>query len=486
MKTPAAFALLSSSLLTFSSPNSVAASSDDFNDQHCQAPQSWQSFKSITMPDGNDFNSSSNCEFHAWSWQMFMWLMQEDPHNTGQPRFLGFKTPYDLLGVENRESLLPRMAKSSDAKALDEYLQAGTEGLLVDRQGKPVYYSQYLNPEFVDFVSEHDLTNYKSVQKIDPSLSFDINVAEFKASWKIVDATTANSGQYFVTRQPVYKLVNKGGQIVVDITQQSNEYLALVGFHIAGVVKGHPEMIWATFEHKDNAPNVCSKPQNSYDDPCPVVQNIDPNQIVSERDWTFYSANTKYKECNLNYSVSGRLTLDEKSQTLSPSTQVCRRYAWGNDATQATFKAPTNIRVVQQLNHSVDDLLASKDFALPQNRQWLKNYFEVSAIWFAQANALKPGQTLATNVDDKGQQLLIGGLHLSNATIETFTQTQSTMDNCFRCHNSSQRFPPNGSHKLSPLKPTNLNISHAFMNMYFWDQEMKQYVKENLAKKGEK
>ena len=31
--------------------------------------------------------------------------------------------------------------------------------------------------------------------------------------------------------------------------------MALVGMHVVGSTAGHPEMIWATFEHKNNAPN---------------------------------------------------------------------------------------------------------------------------------------------------------------------------------------------------------------------------------------
>ena len=38
---------------------------------------------------------------------------------------------------------------------------------------------------------------------------------------------------------------------------QAQSKLAMVGMHVVGrAVKGHPEMIWATFEHVDNfAPN---------------------------------------------------------------------------------------------------------------------------------------------------------------------------------------------------------------------------------------
>ncbi|WP_051252334.1 hypothetical protein [Ferrimonas kyonanensis] len=436
------------------------------SDSLCVAQDNWAPFEAVQMPDGNQFSSDTSCDFHRWSWQMFLWLMQDD--GKGEPRFLGFDSPYDLLGIDNRESLLPRLSKQGGARSMDEYLQAGTEGILVGKDGKPVYYSQYINREFVDFINEHELTDFEKVQAFDPNTSFDINVAEFKAAWKIVDKATADSGEFLITRQSVFKLVNRNGKIVVDVNQSSEEYLALVGFHIAGVVEGHPEMIWATFEHKDNAPDVPT--------------NVQPDTVVSDKDWTFYTANTPYSQCNINYASSPQLTLDEASQTLSPTTEVCRRFAWGNNANQMTYAVPTNIQVVQQLNDSTLSLLDQSKAQLPADRNWLKNYFEVSAIWFRRNDGLEPNMTLATDFDDNGKQLLIGGLHLSNSTIETFTQTQSTMDNCFRCHNTSQRFPPSGAENLAPLKGMNLNISHAFMNIYFWDQEMKLKAQSAAAK----
>ncbi|MCG9599010.1 hypothetical protein L1D15_20165 [Vibrio sp. Isolate25] len=437
-------------LCTLTAPVAYADSEPPASDKQCVAETNWFPHEQTPFPDGNEFSDDTSCDFHRWSWQMFLWLTQEE---NGKPRFLGFDTPYDLLGISDREHLMPRMTKTMTAHSMDEYLQAGTEGILVDQDGRAVYYSQYINPEFVNFMKDRDLTNYKTVQKLakeHPETTFPINVAEFKASWKIVQPNEDVSG-FYTMDSSVYALKNSGGKIVVDDSKSLNVKLALVGFHIAGVVKNHPEMIWATFEHKNNAPNVPSK--------------YSPSTIISDKDWTFYQAKTPFSQCNLNQG--GALTLDEATQELSPVTQVCRQFEDGNLATQMSFAVPTNIKVVNQLNESVLGKLNKNDV-------W-SNYFEVSAIWFRQENALVPDMDLQTDVDSSGNQLLIGGLRLSNSTIETFTQSQSTMNNCFRCHNTSQRFPP--AVNLDPLPGTNLNISHAFMNVYFWDQELKQAKK---------
>ncbi|MCV6587667.1 MAG: hypothetical protein OIF57_01375 [Marinobacterium sp.] len=422
------------------------------SDDSCKADASWFPHNKTAMPDGNGFDGRTNCAFHRWAWQTFLWLTKEDAN--GQPVFLGMQSPYDLLGMKDRESLHPVLNKSQTAHSMDEYLQAGTEGIMIDQNGRAIYSNQYLNDEFVTFIDQNQLTNPEHVQNLNPDTEFPVNAIELKAAWKIVE-DGEDTSDFFTMKSSVYKLVNKSGKIVVDSSQKLDVTLAMVGFHIAGVVEGHPEMIWATFEHKDNAPNVQ-----------PGTQANDP---VADTDSTFYKANTPYHACNINPANSPVLILNETSQTLHPVTQVCRQYAYGNDAAQTNFQVPTNIRVVKELNASVKDNLDKDDV-------W-SNYFEVGAIWFRGANRLKPGMDLAEDydpdipADDPKHQLLIGSLKLSNSTIETFTQRANTMDNCFRCHNTQYRLPPSGNPDLQPLKATNLNISHAFMNIYFWSQE---------------
>lgn len=402
----------------------------------CEAGD-WFPHSQTPRPDDSAFKGGSFCAFHQWSWQMFLWLTQEWD---GEPRFLSFVSPQSLLGMEQR-GLMPRMTKSAVAETFDEYLQAGTDGILIDHNGRAVYYSQYLNPTFTDFITSNDLTDPSTVQGIDPNTEFPVvdgkGAMELKVSWKIVEQGEDVSDMFTMQTQ-VAKMVNQGGKIIADPSQPLDVTVALVGFHIGGVVNGHPEMIWATFEHKDNAPNVPA--------------NIGMEDPVSDKDFTFYTANTVYADCNQNPANSNRLVLDEATQTFTPITQVCRRYEFGNAPNDPG--AAGNDSAVSQLNDSVHSQLTGI---------W-NNYHEVGAIWFKNGSDLKPG--LSLEKDD----LLIGSLKLSNSTIETFTQTQSTMNNCFRCHNTQQEFPPNAS--LDPLKATNLNISHAFKNIYFWSQEL--------------
>lgn len=409
----------------------------------CLSKANWFPHSNTPRPNDRAFRSSSNCEFHQWSWQMFLWLTQQWGDS---PRFLSFQSPHSLLGMDSR-SMMPRMTKSPIPETFDEYLQAGTDGILVDHNGRAVYYSQYINPAFVNFITKHRLTNPEVVQNFNPDMPFDIGTLELKASWKIV-ANSEDSSGFFTMQSSVNRLVNKGGKIVIDSNSSQKVRVALVGFHIGGVVNGHPEMIWATFEHKANAPNVPEKPA--------------PDTLVSDRSWLFYTANTRYAECNVNPADSPALKLKERTQILTPITQVCRQFEFGNDPNHPEGKRESmkrNDNNIETLNTDVHAKLAADDV-------W-RNYHEVGAIWFLKTNQLKPGLSLAT--DGIGtQHELTGSLKLSNSTIETFTQTQSTMNNCFRCHNTMHRFPPKAT--LDPLPALNLNISHAFVNIYFWSQ----------------
>ncbi|XOV78239.1 MAG: hypothetical protein ACFHVJ_14995 [Aestuariibacter sp.] len=440
----------------------VSFSSTASSEEICEADPAWFPHNQTPRPDDAAFKSVSNCVFHQWSWQMFLWLTQDVD---GKPRFLSFESPQSLIGLEGR-GLMPRRTKHANPLSFDEFLQAGTDGILIDHNGKAVYYSQYVNPTFSNFIQgidaqgkyvpEKDFRNPQNVlnmAKSDPNTEFPIygtkGAIELKASWRIVKDGEDTSDVYTMKTQ-LSKLINTGSGIQVSHSESYEATVALVGFHIGGIVEGHPEMIWATFEHKSNAPDV--KPGTGMNDP------------VSPDNFTFYQANTKLKDCNINPAKDG-LRLNEDSQTFTPITQVCRRYPFGNSPD-----------VDKQNTANIISMNASVHNHLNKNDLW-NNYHEIGAIWFLQSNNLVPGLALATD------ERLTGSLKLSNSTIETFTQQASAMNNCFRCHNTEQEFPPKMS--LDPLPATNLNISHAFQNIFFWSQELDD-IKTYLNSTGEK
>ena len=405
----------------------------------CAAPSEWFPQSQTPPPNPNvDFNSF--CAFHQWAWQSYLWLTQVD-ETTGMLRFEKFPTSQDVIDGKQTLAdaskplkLRPRTKKRDGSnQPLDEINQAGEGGILVDHNGKATYYSQYVNPTMFNDIVSQKWNDPKVLNSMPPTVTFKTGDVELKASWKIVGEGDDTSK--FVIRPAVIdKLVNKNGQITVDTDTQIDVHVALVGLHIVGTVKGHPEGIWATFEHNKNAPDFAAN------------QNM--NEAVSDQDWTYYTANTKAIDCNqLNTPV---LALNEANQTISPISEVARVFPFG---TKAGAKADPNLKAIQELNASVLSQLAADNVT--------KNYFEVGAVWTT--GLIAPNLTL--------QDSLVGSKFLSNSVIETFTQNITNQNNCFGCHNTMQ-FQPDDP-KIKPLQGTNINWSHIILEAYLENQNKK-------------
>ncbi|MCI2261396.1 hypothetical protein [Xanthomonas indica] len=409
---------------------------------------SWFPHAQTPAPDSAGFQSSSNCAFHQWSWNAFLWLTQDVG---GQPRFLTM--PSDGIGGVADGVLDPLIGRSQQARTVELIDQAGPDGVLVDRHGRAVYYSIHSNDVFGQFMASNHLQDPKALRAFDPKTPFPVGSMTLKAAWKVVQP--GEDVSTFYTRQAtIAKLGMRKGKLVAT-SDTETQTVALVGFHIGGTVNGHPEMIWATFEHQDNAPDL----------PKPAEEML-PNDVVSAKDWTFYQAGTPMKQCNVNAAGAGALTLNAQTQTLSPVTQVCRMVPFGGQKPCPSGQ-DCNIANIQSINASVQGQL---------NDVW-KNYFEVGAIWFVAEDALAPNCTfqpgsalecIPTPTPAGAPPLLTGSIKLSNSTIETFTQVQSTQNNCFACHNTTQVISPDP--RAQSLPGLNVNISHVVINDYFQAQ----------------
>jgi hypothetical protein len=400
----------------------------------CSAPSAW--FPHSQTPEQNSAGfpaSPSNCDFHQWSWNAFLWLTQDVK---GLPRF----EQMPARGIEGKAGVLDALiSRSGKARTLELIEQAGPNGIMVDLQGRPIYYSIHSDATFGDFIQQNGLFDPAKLRAFDPNTAFPVDTLTLKAAWKVV-APGEDVSTFYTRTAEIALLTTKSGRIVVSGETKSVR-VALVGFHIAGTVANHPEMIWATFEHLQNAPDL----------PKPMDQ-MGPNDVVSGKGWTFYEAGTPFKTCNVNSAGSGALKLDVAAQTLSPVTEVCRMIPFGGGEA-------SNIANIQALNSSVHSQLKGV---------W-NNYFELGAIWFRANNALKPNCTFQPGSlecrADPNTPILTGSTQLSNTTIETFTQSQSAQDNCFACHNTAQVTSPNST---APALPgLNVNLSHVLINEYF-------------------
>lgn len=424
----------------------------------CVAPSEWfRQGGTAEASYATDLDPDNDCDFYRFAWQTFLFVT--DP-NRGQdyPRFLDFATPDEVFGDiatptfpkrRNRGELVlsPRVLKPKGVRDIDTIFQAVSGGVVVDKNGRALYYGLHMNDAFVTFLKKNSLTAADGIAKAPKDLMFEPGCLEFKSSWCVVGKGQDTST--FITRTarlPV--LVTKGGKVTVDPTQEPRqEKVALVGLHVVGVAKGHPEFIWATFEHIRNAPDL------------PVdLLNREPfdalpkgvSGVVANEAWTFCPEGALAKDCPIKDAPTIRLS-SEADQTLSPVTPIFRYYAFGGD----------NPRGVSSLNASVHEKLAKGDVR--------HNYEMIGAVWLDRPidRDGKPG----TFREDKpfGDDVLAGATKLSSSTMETFTQITPGEKNCFGCHDTQSVPVPNTTTILDGKR---INVSHMILRAFGHTKQM--------------
>ncbi|MCA1684732.1 MAG: hypothetical protein LC745_01850 [Planctomycetia bacterium] len=409
----------------------------------CAAPAGWFPHSATPEPVF-DKPFTSNCDFHTWAWQEFLWLTQDTAPN--HPRFLDLPRADDLFAPgrapvsfamvpKGREMMLkPRTNKTEDPTHFGEIRQAGSKGILVDQKGRSVYYLSQVNQTYYTFIRSNGLHVPDTFKAKAPGLSFPVHSLELKSSWMVVPAGTTANGFFTIAAQinPL-KCKNgeancKGDDVVVDFDQSLPATVALVGFHVVGVVQGHPEFVWATFEHNNNAPDIV-----------PDGTNPKASTFAPASDFTFYKANTPANVCNDSRADS--VALVPATQALSPPTNVIRQFVLGGGDAEDSGN-------VTSLNAGVRAGL------LAENSVWA-NYSLRGGVWLPDPQTqLKPGAT--------GNQLrnrAVGSVSVANSTMETFDQ--GLKKNCFACHDAAAQPLISGA---PGLPASNLNLSHILGN----------------------
>jgi len=379
--------------------------------QSCPADPAW------LKPDAPepDFAKprDTNCQIHQWAMQEFLYQVQTV---NGSARFLGLASPHALFlysgdkpapypggattlfklgkdmarlrgtGKANAASplvFLPRTLKTNDT-TFDAATQAGSNGVLIDQKGQWVYYTASINKVYYDYVVAKGIYTLSAFLSAPPQATFPVGALETKSSWRIAakDGTT-----YIPDAAKSYYTIE--AQVCKDATCKSlvPATMALVGFHVVGLIQGHPEMIWATFEHNLNTPD------------CKDTRSPDPR-------YSFYKAGQKcgtapfWETCN---------KIIDPKDTTTPS-EICRAHPQGEpEGSQG------NTANILSLNQSFHQLL-------PAGSIWA-NYDYASSVW----TSGKAGPNGLIVLDDSE---IRGSKKAANTSLESFTQEQ----NCLHCH----------------------------------------------------
>ena len=374
--------------------------------------------QTFPMPDPAAFKASSNFDFHQISWEYFLWLTSKVDMD-----HLVFDTMY------TDKAILPEF-KEDKNHILGGVNQAESNGIVVDTNGRAVYTTMSINGTYRDFVLENKLYDPAAFQNFPADTTFPVGALSLKLAWKLV-GEGEDVSNFYTTEAEIQLLEEVDGLVTIpdNPKTQKNVKVALVGFHIAVVVEGHPEAIWATFEHVDNAPYLAANAQRDGG--------------VSELNHTFYNKDTKLADVNQNNAPI--LTLDAATQKLSPVTQVALQFrrGGGNSINQ------NNIDEINEMMHA----------KLDEKSIW-RNYIEIGAVWFKVADGLKPDWN--PNTDQNTQ--ITGSVQLSNSVIETFTQNIVSQNECFSCHNTmTTTNTPDG---LPILPGKNVSTSHILLKNY--------------------
>lgn len=379
--------------------------------------------------DSLNFTSpgDNHCHFYKWAEQMFLWLASPLP---GGDRVFQSSDFYSVSAPDanGMRTLMPNTPRKSDlfvrgSKPVEAGGQPMRRLVLMAGNNSLVYYSTHVNEVYAFFVTgiktggmtpaptrvpiERPELERISAFAQSRGISFrhpEALVLTVKSAW--VETTGLDANKYITTTATIPRYAPDALNKKLTPNGTKEVQLALVGMHVVGSVKGHSEMVWATFEHIDNAPMATY----SYINTGNGRTRVDPSP---GRTWLFSARNCvpPFNEERMHARNAPVIeALDDK--TIGPS-DTCRQHAWGNDP----GLAEKNTQVIV-INSSVIAMLPMGDVR--------KNYLLVGATW---------GNGLGSN-------------QLANTTLETFDRGR----NCFSCHLGNLN-DGKLSHMFLPLKP---------------------------------
>jgi len=279
---------------------------------------------------------------------------------------------------------------------------------------------------------------------------------ELKTAW--VEAAGLPDPTSYITMNATIPTYDKTDPNEWVPNGQKTVLMALVGMHVVGSVAGHPEMIWATFEHKSNAPNATYSYNSTTG-----LKTVNPDFSVA---WLFCAANPTITDLNnphMQQDPSNTANIKAISPfTISPSNTI-RGNAWGGttgvspNPVDATVAA-SNSELIS-INDNVRGMLSGADVR--------NNYIMTGATWTIN------GIGFNGNFGNPGNPGIVSGRavgtsQMANTTMETYQQgwnipTHATTfnqfsNNCFSCHGTNTTSvshiyttPGFPSHGLKPL-----------------------------------
>lgn len=375
----------------------------------CLSESAW-----FDRPDVFDSSEAADpldeCAFYQRAWAAFLHVTRPDAE--GRPAFLGF-TSYRALFQEQVLRRTPPPRPAAGGLEIDGGIDQALSAPVIDGNGNPLFYSIALDPMFTDFVRSYRLNRVEKLMDARLQPDFPDGAMELKAAWQVVPPGTTPGGQFLVTGTSIPHVHVADGQLVLDDGPGTPGEVAMLGLHVVFRIANHPEMIWATFEHVDDAgePDLAPRAAALPDSPGAP----DPTVPVSQsRHYRLYTAGASYEASN---QAVWPIPEAPAARAAAPSS-IYRAYPFGQVSGPDTGDALTEDPDLATLNADVARRFTADDVR--------RHYRLVGAVWLRDgAQAFKVGETVEP-------EALAGERALSNVALESLTQVGAP--NCFSCH----------------------------------------------------
>lgn len=354
------------------------------------------------------------CEFYQFAEEWFLFLISPQSTNAAKANWenQSLFPLLELAGTNSCDKDAPAHSFNvRNIKSADDTSPFELPGR-IDQASAEAIYDQQGNVVFYEIRFSKNLCNYKDIQA---KPNFPGKTLELKMAWRVMtDEHKAND--YYQT----------------SATINGKPYqLGLVGWHIVITADNHPEMVWVTVDHRNNAV-VC-------------------DQIgSSQRAYDFTSPNCAK---NMTQCNNLNLTLDSNELALPTDIQpndICQVYPFGTSKSSVkTSRDWLNIALIKKLNQTLQNKILYPSPDLPDSFAVWKNYQITGALWVSD---------ISEDSSESSNQR--GSLELANTVMETTFQgdphTGKNTLNCFVCHNYK------GSDNDISNTSLQANLSHIF------------------------
>jgi len=339
----------------------------------------------------------------------------------------------------------------------DQVEEAAALTPLVDQRGRWLHFSVLVNQDEYEYIRCCELYRGGCYNQRMSGIDLPSSSLELKLAWRVIETCDLPDSPSPCTPEDASRFLTAPGEVqpysakLQDTPVKAT--LGLVGMHIVQKTPQNPGFLWATFEHRDNAPDcpasgspaqpppasfaswqlydpACKDPAgtgrckgNWYCPPCPVAVSQAVRDAYNQKhtDWTIPE--------NPADPGGGLITCTPVPHTFNQPIAGVQVFLFDPDQCKAD-PFPTQVcretavtAEVGALNEQVRQVLGQ----LGGRAALLANYELAGVLWFAGDGTLEPA----------------GGTALANTTMETYLQDPQLMaKGCVTCHDTKAQPVP--------------------------------------------